>query len=261
MPATPIVNAGMKYINGMNLAWVDATHITISSGKARNSTDANDIVYPGPIAYLYPNGQPATPVVTLPAVMTINAAVNGANGLDTGALANSTFYAVHVISDSFGNNPTAGLLSLSATAPALPSGYDMFRRVGYVLTSGAAAILEFRQVGATADRWMWYDVGIAELAGGASAAYAAVNIATSVPATATMVTFDAVLTPTGAADLAHLQPTGATGADGYAILSGPVAGVVMRAPLTVPCDGTPSIDYKVTGTLSLNTKAYLDLLV
>jgi hypothetical protein len=75
-----------------------------------------------------------------------------------------------------------------------------------------------------------------------------------------MILFDAVLTPTGAADLAHLQPTGATGADGYAILSGPVAGVVMRAPLLVPCNGTPSVNYKVTGTLTLNTKAYLDQL-
>ena len=68
---------------------------------------------------------------------------------------------------------------------------------------------------------MWYDVGIQELNAGASAAYAAVDIASSVPATASMVTFDAILTPTGAADLAHLQPTGATGATGYASAFGP----------------------------------------
>ena len=146
------------------------------------------------------------------------------------------------------------------TGPLLPLVASMSRRIGYVLTSGAAAILEFRQVGEGVNRWMWYDVGIQELNAGASAAYAAVDIASSVPATAAMVTFDAILTPTGAADLAHLQPTGATGATGYAVLSGPVAGAVMRAPLTVPCDATPSIDYKVTGTLTLNTQAYLDQL-
>lgn len=241
-PNTPIVNAPYKSIQGLNLAWTSGTVITVSAGRGRDSTNTNDIIST--------------------ATVTINAATDGAGGLDQGALANSTFYAVYAIGDSTGYQTTSAVLSTNVTTgPLLPRGYDMFRRIGYVLTSGAAAILEFRQVGAGNDRWMWYDVGIAELAGGASAVYAAVNIATSVPASATMVMFDAILTPTGAADLAHLQPTGATGADGYAILSGAVAGVVQRAPLIVPCDSTPSIDYKVTGTLSLNTKAYLDLLV
>lgn len=240
MVSTPVKNAPNLYIQGMRLAWTSGTVITVASGRCRNSTNENDIIST--------------------ATVTINAATTGAGGLDQGALANSTFYAVYAIADSNGYETTSAVLSADTSSPLLPFGYDMYRRIGYVLTSGAAAILEFRQEGVSTDRWMWYDVGIQELNAGASAVYAAVNCATSVPAQATMILFDAVLTPTGAADLAHLQPTGATGADGYAILSGPVAGVVMRAPLLVPCNGTPSVNYKVTGTLTLNTKAYLDQL-
>ncbi len=236
----PMVNAPYLSIQGLNLSWTSATVIAVSAGRARNSSNLNDI--------------------TLDAAVSINSAVNGAGGLDVGVLDNDTFYAVYAIGDSTKYEDGSALLSADLDQPLLPSGYDMYRRIGYVLTSGAAAILEFRQVGSGEDRWMWYDAGINELNAGAQAGYTAVDIASSVPPQATMVLFDAILTPTGAGDLAHLQPTGATDATGYAVLSGPVAAVVMRAPLMVPCDDSPSVDYKVTGTLSLNTKAYLDQL-
>jgi hypothetical protein len=238
--STPMVNAPFLSIQGMRLGWTSGTVITVAAGRARNSSNLNDII--------------------IESAITINAATQGAGGLDIGTLANSTFYAVYAIGSSYSKATPSALISDDLTQPLLPADYDMYRRIGYVLTSGAGAILEFRQVGESVDRWMWYDVGIEELNAGAQAAYTAVNIATSVPATATAVMFDVVLTPTAAADAVHLQPTGATGADGYAILTGAVAGVVQRAPLIVPCNATPSIDYKVTGTVTLNTKAYLDQL-
>lgn len=68
--------------------------------------------------------------------LTINGLVNGANGLDTGALALNSWYYSYVI-----YNPTtlttAGLLSLSATAPTKPSGYTQFARVGAHRTDGS----------------------------------------------------------------------------------------------------------------------------
>ena len=59
-----------------------------------------------------------------------------ANGLDTGSLAASTWYSVWVIAKADGT--TAGLLSLSSTAPTLPSGYTFKARVGWVRTDGTA---------------------------------------------------------------------------------------------------------------------------
>lgn len=73
---------------------------------------------------------------TLRAVsLTINSAAIGANGLDTGAIAASTWYSVWVI---WNDTTAAGLLSLSATAPTMPSGYTHKARVGWMRTDGTA---------------------------------------------------------------------------------------------------------------------------
>lgn len=67
--------------------------------------------------------------------LSINAAASGANGLDTGALASSTWYSVWVI---WNGTTTAGLISLSDSAPTLPSGYTFKARVGWIRTDGSA---------------------------------------------------------------------------------------------------------------------------
>ena len=62
-------------------------------------------------------------------------AASGANGLDTGVSAINTWYYVWVI---WNGTTTAGLLSLSATAPTMPGGYTHKARVGAVRTDGTA---------------------------------------------------------------------------------------------------------------------------
>ena len=63
--------------------------------------------------------------------------------MDIGTLANSTFYAVYAIGDSYGVNEGSALISANLTQPLLPADYDMYFRIGFVKTSGAAAILAF----------------------------------------------------------------------------------------------------------------------
>ncbi len=86
----------------------------------------------------------------------VSAALNtsGANGLDTGSPAASTWYNVFVIYDPTSAS-TAALLSLSATAPALPSGYTFFARVGAVRTDSSTSyfLLPSSQFGRSA-QWM-----------------------------------------------------------------------------------------------------------
>lgn len=86
--------------------------------------------------------------------VTISTASTGANGLDSGTVAVSTFYSVWAI-----YNPTtataAGLLSTSATSPALPSGYTYSARLGWVLTDGSANVYRFNQL----DREFQFVVG------------------------------------------------------------------------------------------------------
>ena len=247
MANNPIVNAGLKYVNGLSLSCDSVAApkvVNVAAGAARDSTNVNDII--------------------LDAAVAINGALAGVvNGVDVDALANSSFYAVFVIGDSTRNNDAACLLSLSATAPSLPSGYDMFRRIGWVLTNGSANVLQFWQNGLDQSRWMMYDVGISELSGGTSATYAEINLATSVPAQNGMVLFSAALTPTTAADKVNLLPYGSVASVGVAVLSGAVGGVVQTAPVMVPVTlnaGVPTVQYKVTGAVTLLTMGYADYL-
>jgi hypothetical protein len=76
--------------------------------------------------------------------VTINGAATGANALDTGTLANNTWYYVHLINDG---TTTAALLSLSATSPTMPAGYIYSYRIGAVRTGGSATFLRTIQRG------------------------------------------------------------------------------------------------------------------
>lgn len=260
--STPVVNARQYYINGLQLAYLTATTMTVTAGRCSNSTNVNDISVGLPLNVA------ATQTGELPVdagtgTVTINTATNGAAGLDTGAMANNTFYAVYAIGDSYGNNQGSACISANLTSPLLPAGYDMSFRIGYIKSSGAAAILPFRQDGTGLDRWMWYDAAIATgVTAGASATYASVDCSASLPAnTPTMVNFLCVFSPTGTNDKLVLVPGTSTAVAGYATLSG--TGAAVTGNLVCPTDSpsTDAVDYKVTGTATaISVAAYLDQL-
>jgi hypothetical protein len=79
-------------------------------------------------------------------------AVGSGNGsIDTGTIANNTWYHVHLI-----KRPDTGvvdvLISLSATAPTLPTNYTLARRIGSMRTNGSAQWTRFTQTG---DEFVW----------------------------------------------------------------------------------------------------------
>lgn len=76
----------------------------------------------------------------------IDCATVGANGLDAGALATNTWYHAYAIAKAAGAAP-ALLASQSASAPVLPGGYTLKRRIGSFRTDGSAHILAFVQDG------------------------------------------------------------------------------------------------------------------
>ena len=194
MAQRPIVNAGSKYVFGLELARTDDENITIESGAARDATNVVDLA--------------------VSSQLTVDIATNGANGLDDGSAANNTFYAVWLIGDSARHEEVAGLLSTSFSDPTLPDGYDVKRRIGAVLTDGTADLLEFHQYGSGNDRTMYYDVAIAELSNGQSATYAEVDLATSVPPVKCDVLLLVDYTPNSATNKAHLLPFGSSATSG-----------------------------------------------
>jgi len=68
----------------------------------------------------------------------------GANGLDTGSEASNTWYFVWLISNG---NVVDSLLSTSATAPTMPSGYAYRMRVGSVRNNASSNFFNFVQYG------------------------------------------------------------------------------------------------------------------
>lgn len=274
VPNIPIVNLGETYLTGALLTFVTTTTITVTPGQGRDSTNTNDIV-------LRPTITAANAAVANPLNLmidanapnqTLNVRANGANGLDTGVLAANTFYYVFIISSSIFTGdynsdsylPAATLISLSRTAPTLPANYDMFRRIGTILTNATAApntlLLSFTQTGRGKDREMWYDASINVLAAAAAAAFTAQSLAVAVPPQATTVSIYADLLPNAPADFVELRPTGSTSVAGYAKMSGDVAAVHHFDTIRCPCNATPSIDWitDAASTVALNVRSYVD---
>lgn len=74
-----------------------------------------------------------------------------AGSLDTGAIANSTWYHVYLIQRS-DTGVVDILTSLSASAPTMPTNYDRKRRIGSMKTDGSAQWVKFSQRG---DEFLW----------------------------------------------------------------------------------------------------------
>lgn len=291
----PMVNAGSLYINGLHLTTNSTTAINVVAGSARDATNQDDIV--------------------LAANTVLSISSNGVNGLDTGTVAANTFYYVFVIGSSLGANPEINnitqvstmasgsnilngtvisegtvsqptwsvnnnyqpvtLLSLSSSAPLLPEGYDMFRRVGAILTDGTPHVLSFWQeeTGNGTNRKMWYDAPISVLAATAEAAFTAQALTVAVPpaacgTTSTIVTLQVDLLPNAAADFVAFRPTGSASVAGNAKMSGDVAAVhhfdqiQVVANLNAASPQEASIDWltDAASTVALTVAAYVDKL-
>ena len=252
IPQSPIVNAGLLYVNGLGIAKTAAKIISLATGAARDSTNINDIIL-----------NSTNPYVTA-GVLSINGANVGVNGVDVAAIIASNFYAVYVIGDSTDYQSTAGLLSLNFTTPSLPETYDMYRRVGWVLTDGSANILQFWQFGSGSGRMYYYDVGISELSGGSSTTYANISLAASVPPITTEVLLKVTYTPNSATDVAHFLPYGSSATNGivefgYGVAAAQVGMVTVPSELNA---GVPTIQYKVSASDSLTvlTAGFKDVL-
>lgn len=122
------------------------------------------------------------------AAFTINALVNGANGLDVGSLAANTWYYVWALTN------TVGILSLSSTAPTLPTGYSGALRLGAVFTTVGSVFKNFIICG---QRFRWKVDGVrltglptinrADTGSTSTPVYTAFSVALFVPPTASTI--------------------------------------------------------------------------
>lgn len=128
-----------SFLAGLGLAnnGADADHdIDIAAGECRDGANAADMVLAAALTKRIDAGW---------------AVGAGMGGLDTGVVALDSWYHLWLIRRS-DTGVVDALFSLSATAPTMPGGYDAKRRLGAVLTDGAANIIGFIQAG---DYFWW----------------------------------------------------------------------------------------------------------
>ena len=82
----------------------------------------------------------------------VDGASVGVNGIDAAPVlgdpgSEDNWYHIFAIGDSEGLLPDAGLISLSPTAPALPVGYNLLRRIGAARSDALGGLFGFRQIG------------------------------------------------------------------------------------------------------------------
>ncbi len=252
-PNVPIVNAPNKYVDGLKTSIVDGV-IIVSAGSARDSSNVDDIVLSAPVA--------------------INPRFVGPNGMEDAIVALNTMYAVYVIGDSKGYQPGAALLKVAGgSVPALPQGYDMYRRVGWAISDSVAApstgFIKWFQFGDGLERQYYYDAVINIATAVTSTSYAA--LAAKVPPLSTQAFVRVAYTAAAVSQKAHFfpiqSPAALANAPGMVQFGcGAAAASVQSGNIVVPVvyNSDPSVlasqfQYKVdAGSVTLDAVGFVD---
>ena len=245
----PVINQPFLYMNGFQISNDPVTPDTlldIGVGQCRDNTNSIDIISNAPIV--------------------INSAITGLNGLDIGTIAANALYYVYVVADQANFNLPGAVISLSATGPQLPKGkfpsnYSSWRLIGCVATASSNFVAGYWS-GNNNPRIFTYDtLPAAVLSGGTSTSYAAVNLASWVPAINNIpVSIAYSFSPTAASNTLNLQAVNSVGSSSNQVtITGQVASVVISGNATVIAQNkivssvlSPEINYKVSaGTATL----------
>ena len=230
----PSVLSKFGTIDGAKVSFNTAASVDVAPGSVTDSTRAEVIDWTGTLA--------------------ADLAVSGAGGLDTGAEAADTWYAVHVIGDTTDTNPPKALFSLSATAPTLPAGYDIFRRVGWVRNKSDSNIRAFSQKGSGRTRRYYSDTTNNEarvLNAGNAITYTDVDCSIGAPSTCrwiqAQISFQTGAGRTGN-DRARLRENGFTSNGAHRFRPGVGSTYPMQTTTEIGLDASQLLEYIVSAT-------------
>lgn len=252
----PIYSLPHLYINGLNISVASTTVLSIAPGQCRDSS--NNIDMPVGFANLQGNVFPAIQFQGYMPPLFLNAAVNGANGLDTGSLAVSTQYAIYLIADSRGYNQVAGIITLSSSVlPLIPLGYDSYRLIGFIETDSSSHFVYATHEPQSMVAALTYGLSPASsvLSGGNATTFTGVDLNTPVP-TGTLpnviVEFLVTFIPAAIGDIAQFRNTGSAATANLVTITGIAAGVAQTQYVQVIAgvngSSHASIDYLVTSS-------------
>lgn len=185
-------------VRGLNLVYLTAATVRIDTGFCM----ADDGVHA---------------VSELGSAATVDITDSGINGLDTGSEASATWYSVWLVSGATG---VGGLLSLSSTAPTVPSGYDIQkRRIGWIYNDAGGDIRLFEYFCFGTTRYQYWDnedeTAQQVVSAGVAQVFTTVAATAWIPPTArwaNLLTASSAITTTGFAR-ASIRPVGNAAAD------------------------------------------------
>lgn len=225
-----------RFVDGAPVFWVSVSSVKAGmvglTSFVRDSTGASTISFSGEL--------------------TASLATSGAGGLDTGAEAASTWYAVHVIGSSTGSPAPALMFSTSMLAPTLPAGYDLFRRVAWARNNASSDLLKFTQLGVLRNRFTFYEeesVALRFLNAQNATVFTSVDASSLAPPFVRFVGVRMDYTPQTAGNAAFLRATGSTVTDTFIQLVGVTANKQVAAFSDVILDAARFLDYKVQNSL------------
>jgi hypothetical protein len=185
----PVVNLGFLYINDLKITRASNTTLTVGTGQCRDSTNVVDMV--------------------VSSAITIDSAVVGANGIDTGTFAATKMYNVFLLTDAYSGNDPAAVISLSST-PTMPAGYNAYRLIGHWATNGSTQFYIGSSVGNGNCRDFCYDT-MPTLTLGTSTSLAAVSLENVCPVVDnTPVEIYATIVPNSDGNSVKFTPFGST---------------------------------------------------
>ena len=234
-----------KYANGLQVIYSSTTAFTVASGSCLDSTGNYQL--------------------TVPSTLTVTATSVGLNGIDAGALAASTMYAIYLVADPVTQQPIGAMVSANLTTPLLPFGYSAYAKIGYIATDASSHfLLGYWSAGNTSERTFMYDAPQATaVTAGAATTYTAVSLETLVPIAAVLrpVWLYTTFTPGAAGRQLFMQPQEGTG--NPIIISGQVSSVVVTSNSYLFSNANTThqqINYKVSNAgdaVAINVAGYV----
>jgi hypothetical protein len=165
--------------------------------------------------------------------LTVDITASGANGLDTGSEGNGWYY-IWVINNGA---TTAGLLSLSATAPTLPSGYTYKALLGAIYNNTDFNVIN--QVGNVVSS-MYYTIIDDDAIPGTTE----LDLSGFIPVTAKEATFDVKVSKDSATGAGcWFSPESASCSSWWVHIQGASGNLVLHMPITMPITNPQSIYY------------------
>lgn len=128
-PPIPTITPEVKPY-GLKLTYVDGTHISMGAGAEISESDRTTIIH-------------MSTAITGGELQSTGAWSAGSSGkkLNTGAIANSTWYEVHLLGKSTDSTAADWMYTTTANRTTRPTGWDLWAHVGWVATDSGGSII------------------------------------------------------------------------------------------------------------------------